>query len=328
MQSIIAIAAQHGPLIVFLNALLARSGLPLPVVPTLLTAATLAAPNPPRLLAIVFAAVAGALVAESGLYWCGLRYGQRFLGLLCRVSFSPDFCVRQTQTVFAKLGPWSLLFAKFVPGLSLISVAMAGVTRMSARVFVLLDAVGAFLYFGAVVGLGLIFRDAIASVLATLVEFGVFGAAVVVAAFGLYVLLKWWQRWLFIRRLRMDRITVPELRQLMDDGETLVILDVRPKDIREQDGVIPGAVGGHPADIDPVLKNYTRDAEIVVYCACPNEESAATAARHLRRAGFRRIRPLLGGIEAWVEAGHPIERVPSAEDAERDEPAVQRKLYA
>ena len=45
-----------------------------------------------------------------------------------------------------------------------------------------------------------------------------------------------------------------------------------------------------------------------MYCACPNEELAATAAKHLKQAGFEKIRPLLGGIEAWVEAGHPIER--------------------
>jgi rhodanese-related sulfurtransferase len=45
-----------------------------------------------------------------------------------------------------------------------------------------------------------------------------------------------------------------------------------------------------------------------VYCACPNEESAATASKHLRQAGFTKIRPLLGGIDAWVEAGHPVER--------------------
>ena len=52
--------------------------------------------------------------------------------------------------------------------------------------------------------------------------------------------------------------------------------------------------------------NYPREAEIVVYCACPNEESAATAAKHLKRAGFKKIRPLLGGIDAWVQAGHSV----------------------
>jgi rhodanese-related sulfurtransferase len=124
----------------------------------------------------------------------------------------------------------------------------------------------------------------------------------------LYLLFKWWRRWLFIRQLRMDRITVAELRQLIDDDRKLTILDVRPKEIREQDGIIPGAIAAHPTDIDPIVQSYSRESEIIVYCACPNEESAATAAKHLKRAGFKKIRPLLGGIDAWVRDGHPVER--------------------
>jgi rhodanese-related sulfurtransferase len=106
----------------------------------------------------------------------------------------------------------------------------------------------------------------------------------------------------------MDRITVAELRKLIDDGQEIVILDVRSKEIRAQDGTIPGAVPAHPTDTDPALKGYPRETEIIVYCACPNEESAATAAKHLKQAGFKKIRPLLGGIDAWVQAGHPVER--------------------
>jgi len=109
------------------------------------------------------------------------------------------------------------------------------------------------------------------------------------------------------RQLRMDRITVPKLRELIDAGQELVILDVRPRQVRVQDGIIPGAIFAHPEDIDPIVKSYAPGTEIIVYCACPNEESAATAAKHLKQAGFKKIRPLLGGIEAWVKAGHPIE---------------------
>jgi len=313
MQHVIAIVERHGLLIVFINILLARGGLPLPVVPTLLMTAALGGRGGFQIAELIVAGAAASLTGDFAQYWCGWRYGQRFLALLCRVSFSPDFCVRQTATVFARLGPWALLFAKFIPGLSLVSVAMAGVVKMPALSFLVLDGTGGLLYVGVVVALGAIFRDAIASVLGTLVEFGELGVAAVGAAIAIYVLVKWWQRRLFIRRLRMDRITVGELRQLMDDGETLVILDVRPKEARAQDGIIPGAIAAHPTEIDRVLENYTRDAEIVVYCACPNEESAATAARHLKQAGFKKIRPLLGGIDAWIEAGHPIERLDEAD---------------
>ena len=206
------------------------------------------------------------------------------------------------------MGPWSLVLAKFIPGLSLISVAMAGVTKMSVFTFLLLDVTGGTIFVSAFVALGVIFQDAITSFLSTLVDYGKFGIAAVLAAIGLYVFIKWLQRRLFIRQLRMDRITVAELRKLIDDNQPLLILDVRPKEIRENDGIIAGAVSAHPADIDPLVTDYPREAEIVVYCACPNEESAATAANHLKRAGFKKIRPLLGGIDAWVEAGHSVER--------------------
>ena len=83
-----------------------------------------------------------------------------------------------------------------------------------------------------------------------------------------------------------------------------------------QDGIIPGAVPAQPEDIDPVVATYSRELEIVEYCACPNEESAGMAANHPKQAGFKKIRPLLGGIDAWVQAGQPVERaLPSASTA-------------
>jgi membrane protein DedA with SNARE-associated domain len=139
MQNVIAIAERHALLIVFLNVLLSQGGLPLPAVPTLMTAAALARQSPYQITQIILAGVSGALMAEAALYWWGLRYGQRFLALLCKLSFSPDFCVRRTEQAFARVGSRSLLFAKFIPGLSLIAVAMAGVTKMPVLAFLLLD---------------------------------------------------------------------------------------------------------------------------------------------------------------------------------------------
>src|SRR5258708_1199788 len=137
MQNVLTNAERHGALIVFLNVLVSQGGLPLPVLPTLMTVAALARQSPYQITQIILAGVSGALVAELALYWCGLHYGQRFLGLLCRLSFSPDFCVRRTEEVFARVGAWSLLFAKFIPGLSLITVAIAIATKFSTLAFLL-----------------------------------------------------------------------------------------------------------------------------------------------------------------------------------------------
>jgi membrane protein DedA with SNARE-associated domain/rhodanese-related sulfurtransferase len=315
MQHVILSLAHFAVLIVFLNSFVTQAGMPVPIMPTLLAVTAMAGQNPVQIAEVAAAAIGGAVLGDCLPYWCGRRYGTRILGLLCRVSFSPDFCVRQTEVLFGKIGPWSLLVAKFFPGLSLLSVAMAGVTRMSAPTFVLLDGAGKVLFVGATVALGMIFHNAIDGVLRALTGFGEFGVAAVAAAFALYIAIRWLRRRLFIRQLRMDRITVAELLKLVDDGEDPVILDVRPKEIRALDGMIPHAVSGSPSDLDRIVNAYSHDAEIIVYCACPNEESAAMAAKHLKQAGFKKIRPLLGGIDAWVDAGHPLVRGLAADES-------------
>jgi membrane protein DedA with SNARE-associated domain/rhodanese-related sulfurtransferase len=316
MQSLTDTIQHYAPVVVFLNMLVARVGLPLPVVPTLMAAAALARHSPWQLGEIIIAGAAGAVISDFVLYRCGFRYGQRFLALLCRISLSPDFCVRRTEAAYARVGGWSLVIGRFVPGLSLIAVAMAGVTRMSHLSFVLLDGSGALIFVGASVALGLIFQDAIIGLFSALAELGALGLLAILCALAIYLLIRWWRRLLFIRQLRMDRITVADLRTLVDTGQKLIIVDVRSKEARAECGIIPGAIAAHPEDVDPLIRELPRDAEIIVYCACPNEESAATAAKHLKRAGFKRIRPLLGGIDAWVEAGHPVERIALAEGGE------------
>jgi rhodanese-related sulfurtransferase len=103
----------------------------------------------------------------------------------------------------------------------------------------------------------------------------------------------------------MDRITVDELVSLLGNEQKPILLDVRSRQARAA-GVIPGAISAHPDDMHPTLEHHDRDTEIVVYCACPNEATAALAAKHLKKAGFKKIRPLLGGIDAWAKAGHKL----------------------
>jgi membrane protein DedA with SNARE-associated domain/rhodanese-related sulfurtransferase len=307
MQHILPILQQHVLIVTFLNLLLTQSGLPLPVIPTLLAAAALTGHNTNLLVKLVVVAVAGAVTGDCFLYFVGRHYGRHILARLCRLSFSPDFCVYRTEIVFAKVGVWGLLFAKFIPGVSAVAVTMAGITKVNLLRFFLFDGLGKLLYVGLLLAIGRLFQAGIVQIMSTIVEFGQAGGVSLVIAVALYVAAKWLRRQLFIRQLRMDRITVEELSRLINDEQDIVLLDVRPKEVRDVGGVIPNAMAAHPADPEFELPDGPLDQEIIVYCDCPNEASAAIAAKHLQKAGYKKIRPLLGGFDAWVEAGHPLQ---------------------
>ena len=306
METAISLLQHYGLLVVFLNLLLTEGGLPIPAYPTLVAAGALSAASGLGLPDIIVTAAVGAMIADLVWYFGAQRRGRGLLRTLCKLSLSPDSCIRQTESLFGRFGPWSLLIAKFFPGLNTITVSLAGITRVPISAFLALDLAGAALFAGVPVVLGWLFQDAIADVLLTLAQFGIGGMVLVALALGIFVIAKWWQRRQFARQLVMDRITVDELIDLLDGEEPPLILDVRPKEIRDLDGTIPGALPGHHTELDLKALNHAKDREIVVYCRCPNEGSAAVACLHLRKAGFKKIRPLLGGIDAWQQAGRQI----------------------
>src|SRR5580704_12296557 len=161
MQHVASDIERYGLLGVFFAVLLAEGGLPLPVLPILMTAGAFMTESLYQALQIISAGVSGSMIADLAWYWSGKRHGQRVMGLLCKMSLSPDFCVRQTETLFLKVGPWSLLFTKFLPAISTVSAAMAGVTKMSLPAFLLLNGIGALLSVGVAVVIGRIFQNTI-----------------------------------------------------------------------------------------------------------------------------------------------------------------------
>ena len=305
MDDVVRLIEQFGLLAVFFTVLLDEGGLPIPASPLLAVAGALTARGELDLAALIAAAVAGSFIADNGWYWLGRTRGRRVLGFLCKLSLSPDTCVRETETMFVRVGPSALLFAKFIPALGNVTIALAGITRVPFAIFLPLEIAGATIYLGTPILLGRIFHNAVSELLDTLERLGAAGVAILAAALILYLFVRWCQRLLFIRQLRMDRITVEELVALLDNEKKPLVLDVRSRAARAE-GIIPGAIPAHPTEMHPTLAHHARDAEIVVNCACPNEATAAVAAKHLKAAGFKRIRPLLGGVEAWAMAGHKL----------------------
>jgi membrane protein DedA with SNARE-associated domain/rhodanese-related sulfurtransferase len=298
---------QYGLGFVFLNVLALQAGLPIPAYPTLIVAGAYAAIGGDPLWALVLVGIAAALIADTGWYVAGRRFGLRILNTLCRVSLSQDSCVRQTETIFQRFGPASMLFAKFVPGFASVATALAGALRLRYWVFLVFDAIGAGLWVSVGLGLGYLFRDAISDLMDKLASLGKYGSMLVAFGFVAWILLKWWRRRLFIKQLRMDRVSVDELRDLIDANKASAIVDVRSPLTQAATGRIPGAL---TIDIKNIAKGFdgvAKDDEVIVYCACPNEATAVKVAQQLRKLGFKRIRPLHGGIDAWIGAGNEVE---------------------
>ena len=309
MEQLLQLIQHYGLAFVFVNVLMLQAGLPVPAYPTLIITGALASRGGASLPALVATAIVAALIADIAWYLAGRKYGSSVLQTICRVSLSPDSCVRQTESIFARWGARSLAVAKFIPGFASVATSMAGVVRVPPWKFVLFDAIGAGLWSGVAIGLGFLFSDAINQVLAVFETLGRIGLWVIAGAFLLYIVAKWWQRELFIWQLRMDRVDVDELRALMDAERAAKVIDVRSPMSQALTGRIPGAITVDPKNMRVDLLAIEPESEVIVYCACPNEYTAAKVAKALMQHGFKRVRPLQGGIDAWIAAGHRVEPV-------------------
>jgi membrane protein DedA with SNARE-associated domain len=267
VKALVALLLRHGTSVVFANVLLEQLGLPVPAVPTLVVAGALAADGKLSFPGLLLAAFVATVAADSLWFFLGRRYGQKVLKTLCRVSLSPDTCVRQTEGIFEKYGLASLLLAKFVPGYSTVAPPLAGAAGTSYPRFLLYTSGGTLLWTGSALLLGAAFHGAVDRVLAGLANLGGWAFVVLAGGLLLYILFKWRQRRRFYRFLRMARIRVDHLRTLMDAGEPPVVVDVRSRNARLRDPRrIPGALTIDLEDLDAHVALLPADREIVLYC--------------------------------------------------------------
>jgi len=312
-HEIIALIAQYGLLLVFFNVLVEQAGVPVPAVPTLIVAGALAANGKLPVTGIVLVAVLACLLGDLAWYWAGRRFGSGVMRTICRISLSPDSCVKQSELRFQRWRGRVLLIAKFVPGLSTVAPPLVGAMGLRIGSFVVVDVLGSLLWAGIAVGLGYAFAEQIDGVLAALASAGTVAFQLLLVLLALYIAAKWWQRRRLLMALRMARITVDELNTAIVEGQTPVVVDVRSQAARLLDTrIIPGALLADLDSIDQALLGIPSDRELVIYCSCPNEVSAAKAAKLLMAIGYRRVRPLLGGLDAWDAAGYGVEHLPGA----------------
>ena len=298
MPAIFELLVQYGVLLVFVCVFLEQAGLPLPAYPVLVVAGSLALEGKLELAAVVSAAIAACLLADSMWYWLGARLGTRVLRTLCRISLSAEVCIRQTETIFRRWGAPSLLIAKFVPGFGSLATAMAGSSGIRRISFAAFDLAGSALWSGSALAVGWILGPAVHDFLRILADLGFWGLVATMAVVATFVLSKLWTRRKYATAMKRDGISIDDLLRLLRDGAPTVV-DARAT---FGDGAlhIPGAIQFNERTVREDFAGVAHDAVIVVYCDCPNEASAILVSRKLKARGFKFVRPLRGGLQSWL----------------------------
>jgi len=302
MESLLHIIEVYGLWVVFFSVLLDQGGLPVPAYPAIIVTSALATDSSQPLLPILGVAILGAVGADLLWFAGGRRYGASLLRLVCKVSLSPESCIGQTRRVYGRWGTPSLIVAKYIPGFAAVATTLAGETGTTLKRFILYDSIGAALWAMGAILLGAIFHNAVDAVLTELAHLGQYALLFLIVVVALFVAGKWWRRRRFLLQIRMARIAPAELSALLQSAARPTVLDVRTLDRRIASGWIPDSI---PAP-DVAGLELPRETVIVTYCDCPHDASAAVAARRLKEAGYARVRPLAGGIEAWRNAGLPM----------------------
>jgi rhodanese-related sulfurtransferase len=107
-------------------------------------------------------------------------------------------------------------------------------------------------------------------------------------------------------RDQLEPVTRQELARRLQDGDHLVVLDVRPA-AEHAAGHLPGAVSIPVDELRRRLSELPADREIVAYCRGPYCAFAHEAVAVLREAGFQ-ARRLKDGFPEWQAAGLAITR--------------------
>jgi membrane protein DedA with SNARE-associated domain/rhodanese-related sulfurtransferase len=289
---------RYGYLLLFAWVFAEQGALPVPSAPLLIAVGAVIRDGHLNAAMAIGSCVAGALLADNIWFQLGRRRGKRVLKFLCRVSLEPDSCVRQTENAFIKYGLKTLLIVKFIPGLNTVAAPLAGDSGIRTASFLIVDTLGILLWSGSFMSLGYLFRNQLEIVLDDVQGMGSGFLVLVAGLIAAWILWKFVQRRRFLHQWKGARITPEELRERMDAGEDLFIVDLRRPD--EDHDTIPGSVRLSVAELVSDASGVPRDREIILFCSCPNETSSAKLAILLRSKGITRVRPLRGGSGAWI----------------------------
>ncbi len=266
MHGTLQFLTHHGYSVIFVSVLAQQLGLPVPAMVVLLAAGAVAGTGTLNFGVAIAVGVIATVLGDLVWYILGRRFGSRFLGLLCRISLEPDSCVERTGNVYSKYGTLSLVFAKFVPGLSTVVMPLAGKFKLPAARFLIFDTLGAVLWTASYMAIGWLFRAQLERVGEWLRRLGVWFALLAAVAFALYLALRYFRRRVIYRDLRMSRIAPWEVKERLDKGEDLLMIDLRNQ-IEWDDGIIPGALTIAADELAHHAARLQEKSEVVLYCS-------------------------------------------------------------
>jgi membrane protein DedA with SNARE-associated domain len=247
---------------------LTQIGVPLPAIPMLVAAGAFVQQGQLAAAGVLAAATVASLLGDAIWYFAGRRHGYRILRTLCRIAIEPDSCVKQTENIFERWGAPSLLVAKYIPGFATVAPPLAGTMRLGFAPFALYSAGGAILWAGVPMFAGMVFHAEVDWLLARLEGMGVGALIMIAIVIGAYVGIKTLERYLLIRFLRMVRVSVEEVREMLRSDERPLVLDARSATARKLDPRhISGAIAVDIAAPAAALPEAAPDRDIVVYCS-------------------------------------------------------------
>ena len=306
----IQILITYGYILLFAWVLVEQLGIPLPATPVLVAAGMLSAQHQLSFTGALLAGILASLTADTVWFMVGRKLGHHVLRILCKLSLEPTICVRKTQDSFGRRREVTLMIAKFVPGLATLAPPVAGENGMGLGRFLFFDGIGASLWVGALLTVGRLFGDALKRDPSLLNWVGRFsGALLLVVVIGFLISRVIRQR-NFMRKLVDARLEPDTLKTQLDAGEKIYIVDLRhPLELMTDPYTLPGAVHFSPEALAARVHEIPRDRDIVLYCTCPSEATAAKTAMTLHKLGIDRVRPLRGGYDEWKRLGYPLDAV-------------------
>lgn len=302
---------EHGFFLAILSVFLEQLGLPIITLPIVVGMAAMYFARPYWEGVLLLAITLSAVLANGVWYFLGRSSESWVIRQVCRLTLSPNIFLRKAKRFIDHWGPLSLLLVKFVPFLflSVVVSAMAGILRMPTPFFFLFDALGAFLWGAAAVGMGVLFHSQISFLLKILAQKGSLALEVFGGFLLVVVVWKVIRRVVANRSLRLSSIDAPMLKELLDSGHPPLVIDLRSEVERCEDSrTIPGAI---PLDSDKWESeslHFPDDRMIVVYCGCSNAAESMRCARMALNQGFKNIHPLKGGWKNWLRTGMPLEK--------------------